>query len=47
MIKSHHNNKNTNIKNSALEIVHVDKQQLLENDTNNYKMYNTLKFIKK
>ena len=46
MARSYHNNKNINIKNSALQKVWLDKQQLLENDTNNHEMSSTPKSIK-
>ena len=47
MIRSYHNNKNTDIKNSALHKVCFNKQQLLENNTDNHEMSSTLKFIQK
>ena len=43
MTRSYHKNKNTNIKNSALQKVHFDEQQLLKNNTNNHKMSSTSK----
>lgn len=46
MAKSYHNNKNTNIKNSALKKVRFEEQQLLKNDTDNYKISNTPKSTK-
>ena len=47
MARSHHNNKNIDIENSALQIICFDKQQLLKNDTNNHKIISTLKLTKK
>ena len=47
MVRSHYNNKNTNIKNSASQKVSFDKQQLLKNDTDNHKISSTPKLTKK
>ena len=46
MVRSHHNNKKTDIKNFALQKIRFDKQQLLENDRNDYKMSSTFKLTK-
>ena len=43
MAKSYHNNKNTNIKNFALQTIRFDQQQLFKNDIDNYKINNILK----
>ena len=43
MAKSHHNNKNINIENAVSRTVRFDKQQLPENNIDNYKMNSTLK----
>ena len=47
MARSHHHNKNTNIKNSASQKICFDKQQLLKNDIDNHKISSILKLTKK
>ena len=46
MAKSHHDNKNIDIESAASRTVRFDKQQLLENDTDNHKMSSTPKPFK-
>ena len=47
MARSHHNNKKTDIKNFALQIVRFKKHQLLKNDTDNHEISSTPKSTKK